>query len=115
MKGRFSKRDYYEVEIIISTKIPNRSLLPNKEDGNFTVITNDGYKFECARQGDYGKNFRSAHDLKILGRWIKGQMENAGALKLGDKVTEETLRKFGKSSLVLTQSVDKDFWILTLE
>lgn len=39
VKGRFSRRDYYEVEIIISTKIPNRSLLPNKEDGNFTVIT----------------------------------------------------------------------------
>ena len=39
------------------------------------------------------KNFRSAHDLKILGRWIKGQMENAGALKLGDKVTEETFKK----------------------
>ena len=69
----------------------------------------------CSSRRLWKKIFRSAHDLKILGRWIKGQMENAGALKLGDKVTEETLRKFGKSSLVLTQSVDKDFWILTLE
>lgn len=115
IKGKFSRRDYYEVEIIISNKIPNRSILPGKEDGNFTVITNDGYKFECARQGDYDKNFRSAHDLKILGRWIKGQMENCGALKLGEMVTDDTLRKFGKNSIVLTQSIDKDFWILTLE
>lgn len=115
VKGRFSRRDYYEVEIIISKKIPNRSILPGKEEGNFTVITNDGYKFECARQGDYDKNFRSAHDLKILGRWIKGQMENSGALKLGEKVTDETLHKFGKNTLVLTQSTNKDFWILTLE
>lgn len=115
VKGRFSRRDYYEVEIIISKNTPNRSILPGKDDGNFTVVTNDGYKFECARQGDYDKNFRSAHDLKILGRWIKGQMENCGALKLGEKVTEETLRKFGKYTMVLTQSVDKDFWILTLE
>lgn len=115
IKGKFSRRDYYEVELIISTKTPNLSILPSKEDGNFTVITNDGYQFECARQGDYGKNFRSAHNLKILGRWIKGQMENSGALKLGDKVTDETLRKFGKNTLVLTQSVDNDFWILTLE
>lgn len=115
VKGKFSRRDYYEVEIIISKNTPNRSILPGKDDGNFTVVTNDGYKFECARQGDYDKNFRSAHDLKILGRWIKGQMENCGALKLGEKVTEETLRKFGKYTMVLTQSVDKDFWILTLE
>lgn len=115
VKGRFSRRDYYEVEIIISNKIPNRSILPSKDDGNFTVVTNDGYKFECVRQGDYGKNFRSAHDLKILGRWIKGQMENCGALKLGEKVTEDTLKKFGKTTMVLTQSIDEDFWILTLE
>ena len=71
--------------------------------------------FECACQGTNSKNFRSAHDLKILGRWIKGQMENCGALKLGEKVTEETLRKFGKTTMVLSQSVDKDFWILKLE
>ncbi len=115
VKGRFSRRDYYEVEIIISTKLPNRSIFPVSDDGNFTVVTGDGYMFECACQGTNSKNFRSAHDLKILGRWIKGQMENCGALKLGEKVTEETLRKFGKTTMVLTQSVDKDFWILTLE
>lgn len=115
VKGRFSRRDYYEVEIIISTKLPNRSIFPVFDDGNFTVVTGDGYMFECACQGTNSKNFRSAHDLKILGRWIKGQMENCGALKLGEKVTEETLRKFGKTTMVLTQSVDKDFWILTLE
>lgn len=115
VKGRFSRRDYYEVEIIISKKNPNRSIFPVSDDGNFTVVTGDGYMFECACQGTDSKNFRSAHDLKILGRWIKGQMENCGALKLGEKVTEETLRKFGKKTMVLTQSVAKDFWILTLE
>ena len=115
VKGRFRRRDYYEVEIIISKKNPNRSIFPVSDDGNFTVVTGDGYMFECACQGTDSKNFRSAHDLKILGRWIKGQMENCGALKLGEKVTEETLRKFGKKTMVLTQSVAKDFWILTLE
>ena len=115
VKGRFSRRDYYEVEIIIDQDVPNRDLLPDKNAGNFMVITEDGYMFECARQGDNSKNFRSAYDLKILGRWIKGQMENEGALKLGDLVTEDTIKKFGKSKLVLTQSEDKKFWILSLE
>jgi hypothetical protein len=53
--------------------------------------------------------------LKILGRWIKGQMENSGALKLGEPVTEETLTKFGKRNIVLTQSTSNDYWIMSLE
>ena len=66
------------------------------------------YKFLCGRQGDYLKNFRSQSDLKILGRFIKGSMENAGALEIGKPVTEETLQLFGKRYMVLTKtSIDK--------
>ncbi|KGN76592.1 hypothetical protein HQ40_03690 [Porphyromonas gulae] len=115
MKGRFSRRDYYEVELIISKKTPNLGILPSKEDGPFWVITTDGYKFECSRQGDYGKNFRSQSDLKILGKWIKGQMENAGALNLGEPVTDSVLDKFGKRFLLLKQTQDKHIWILDLK
>lgn len=114
IKGRFSRRDYYEVELIISKSLPNIEYLPSKEDGPFTVVTNDGYMFECSRQGDYSKNFRSAFDLRILGKWIKGQLENFGALKLGELVTDEVLRKFGKKELVLTRSIDGRFWIMEL-
>lgn len=115
IKGKFSRRDYYEVEIIISNKTPYSELLPKREDGDFWVVTNDGYKFQCSRQGDYDKNFRSSHDLKILGRWIKGQMENCGALKLGDPVTEQTLEKFGKRNIVLAKCKNEDCWLLSLE
>lgn len=113
--GRFSRRNYYEVEFIIPKKTDNIELLPGKSDGNFTVITYDGYKFECSRQGDYSKNFRSAHDLSILGKWIKEKMENCGALKIGEIVTDESLKKFGKSHITLTPSIDKSFWIINLE
>lgn len=99
IKGRYSPRGWYEVEIILSKNLPGIDLLPDKEQGSFTVITSDGYQFDCSRQGDYSKNFRSDYDLKILGRWIKGQMENAGALEVGTPVTDETLRRFGKSKL----------------
>lgn len=99
IKGKYSPRGWYEVEIILGKNLPGVDLLPNKDEGSFEVITSDGYSFDCSRQGDYSKNLRSDYDLKILGRWIKGQMENCGALEIGTPVTEETLRKFGKSHL----------------
>lgn len=120
VKGKFSPRGWYEVELIIPKTLENLELIPwskNKEenkDCHIFVITDDGYKFECYRQGDYGKNFRSAHDLKILGRWIKGQMENEGALELGKPVTADVLSKFGKKYLVLQKTID-NCWFMTLE
>lgn len=101
IKGKYSPRGWYEVEIILGKNLPGIDLIPDKDQGAFTVITTDGYEFECSRQGDYSKNFRSEKDLKILGRWIKGQMENCGALEIGTPVTEDTLRIFGKTHLRL--------------
>lgn len=112
-KDKYSPRGWYEVEIIISKKLHNRDLIPTKDDGPFTVITNDGYEFKCLTQGDYSKNLRSEHDLKILGRWIKGQMENDGALQIGTPITSETLSLFGKSYLRLEKTKDGKF-ILSL-
>lgn len=113
IKGKYSPRGWYEVEIILSKKLHNRDLIPTKDDGPFTVITNDGYEFQCRTQGDYSKNFRSEHDLKILGRWIKGQMENDGVLKIGTPITSNTLALFGKNFLRLEKTINNKF-ILSL-
>jgi len=113
IKGKYSPRGWYEVEIIIGKNTPNISIIPDKDQGPFIVITDDGYEFECSRQGDYSKNFRSDNDLKILGRWIKGQMENNGALEIGNPVTSETLKKFGKKTLRLQKTKSGKF-ILSL-
>lgn len=122
LKSKFSPRGWYEVEIILGKDLENKNLIPWDKDPeknkncHIQVITNDGYQFECYRQGDYGKNFRSAKDLKILGRWIKGQMENDGALELGKPVTKDVLDKFGKHFIALRQIPDKDkTWFMTLE
>ena len=109
IKGRYSPRGWYEVELIVSKNLIGRDLLPLY----FNVVTNDGYEFECSRQGDYDKNLRSSYDLKIMGRWIKGQMENCGALEVGKPVTEDTLYKFGKTSLRFTKTKSGKF-ILSL-
>lgn len=99
IKGRYSPRGWYEVEIILSKKLVGLDILPNKEQGPFAVVTSDGYEFMCSRQGDYSKNLRSDKNLKILGRWIKGQMENAGVLEVGTPITQQTLDAFGKTAL----------------
>lgn len=113
IKGRYSPRNWYEVELIINKGIPNYDLLPER-DVVFTVVTDDGYEFQCQRQGDYGKNFRTLNDLKILGKWIKGHMEAEGALKLGEVVSAETLSRFGKTKLVLTKTSEPGIWTLKM-
>lgn len=117
ISNKYSPRGWYEVELIIGKREPAMKIIPTEHP--ITVITNDGYKFECERQGDYSKNFRSRYDLKILGRWIKGQMENAGALEIGKPVTESVLLEFGKNKIVLKETaiLDKNgnqIWYISL-
>jgi hypothetical protein len=75
-------------------------------DSGDHVYTDDGWKFDCKIQGDYGKNFRSAGDLKTLGRWIKGRLERAECLKVGQPVTEEVLQKYGRKTISLKETSD---------
>ena len=113
IKGKYSPRGWYEVELIVSKSLENVDLLPDKDSGPFTVVTEDGYCFTCERQGDYSKNLRSCKDLKILGRWIKGQMENDGALDIGTPVTPETLSRFGRSTIVFEKTAS-GIWLISL-
>ena len=114
IKTRYSPRGWYEVEIILSKNLEHLDTLPDKDFGPFPVITDDRYSFMCERQGDYSKNLRSSKDLKILGRWIKGKMENDGALNVGSPVTPETLRVFGKDSIVFEKTTE-NIWLLSLQ
>lgn len=81
---------------------------------SFTVVTDDGYSFNLSRQGDYNKNLRSDSNLKILGRWIKGRMENDGALEIGKPVTKETIERFGKSLMVFEET-KSGIWLLSMK
>ena len=113
IKERYSPRNWYEVEYIINKSIQGYSNLPAKDE-IFTVVTNDDYKFCCQRQGDHRKNLRTIGDLRILGKWIKGHMEQSGALRLEERVTEKTLQKFGKTKMVLTPTKE-GVWLLKME
>jgi HKD family nuclease len=120
VKGRYSRRDWYEVEIILSRKLENRDILPwikesdKRQHCQFDVVTEDGYSFTCSCQGDFGKNLRSSKDLRVLGRWIKGHMENVGALNVGEPITDEILQRFGHSAILLQKTSDNK-WFLKFE
>jgi hypothetical protein len=108
--GSILPRDWYEIEVIVPSTTTRKKDYPQNEQ--FWVITDDGYKFKCKTSGDYSKNFRSASDLKILGRWIKGRMENHHVLKTGEKVTEDILTKYGRHSMRLIKTKISDTWYL---
>ncbi|MBZ0201870.1 MAG: NgoFVII family restriction endonuclease [Ignavibacteria bacterium] len=108
-RGYTIPRPWYEVELIVSNSITENDFYPN---GTFEVITDDGWKFNCKTSGDYHKNFRSESDLKILGRWIKGRLENAEALKVGEMFTEDVKREYGRNSLTLTKTSKSNTWYL---
>ena len=68
------------------------------------MYTDDGWKFRCKTSGTDNKNFRADGDLTILGRWIKGRLENSGALSVGEPVTETVLQNYGRNSFTLFQT-----------
>jgi hypothetical protein len=116
VKGFVKPRHWYEVELIVPSNITNDKNYPKAGYPNtesiITVYTDDGWKFRVKISGDYSKNFRSADDLKILGRWIKGRMEKTGALKVGELVTDQTLERYGRNTFDLIGTNDPSIWLL---
>jgi len=91
-------RDWYEVELISSADVTSNRNYPR---GEFDVLTSDGFAFRGVTNGDNYKNFRSADDLKLLGLWLKGVLEDAGVLSDDPQelVTSETFEEYGNSVL----------------
>lgn len=113
-KGIIQPRHWYETELIVPNAITTMRGYPQKDTPTavFDVITDDGWKFSCKVSGDYSKNFRSEDDLKILGKWIKGRLENAGVLEVGQPVTVDTFRNYGRDDFTLTKTTTPNLWYL---
>ncbi|MBX3486660.1 MAG: NgoFVII family restriction endonuclease [Candidatus Paracaedibacteraceae bacterium] len=122
-KGRENKttqiirrRSWYEVELIVPKKITDLSWYPKvgypKTESVITVLTDDGFQFKCKISGTNSKNFRSVGDLKILGKWLKGRLENAGVLMVDQKVTESVLKQYGRDYIEMIPTDDPDQWFL---
>jgi len=108
-------RPWYEAEIIVAKELTTQNGYPSKQTKSdvFRVITDDGWTFKCHVTGTNGKNFRSLGNLEILGKWLKGRLEEAGSLVPGERVTEESLRDYGRASMRFTKiSGTADLWYL---
>lgn len=112
-------RHWYEVELIVPIAIRRTENYPkgtpkNEPDTEFRVFTDDGFSFMCqvngGEEGLWNKNLRSSGDLTILGKWIKGRLENDGVLKVGDVITDETLRAYGRNTITMTRIKDTKDW-----
>lgn len=121
-KGRENKqgfvmpRSWYEVELIVPKSITTQPGYPQSDKhgdgGVINVITDDGWSFSCKVSGDFSKNLRSDNDLKILGKWLKGRLEYAGALKAGELCSQDTLDNYGRSDFTLAKLKGQDLWYL---
>ncbi len=112
--GLVKPRHWYEVELIVPKAVATLPEYPRARtpEAEFQVITDDGWTFRCKISGDYNKNFRSEGDLKILGKWLKGRLENAGALAVGTPVSTDTLREYGRNTFTLTKTTVPNLWYL---
>ena len=117
MNGMVIPRHWYEVELIVPVEIATLPNYPISRTDNavFDVITDDGWEFSCKVSGQNNKNFRSENDLKILGKWIKGRLENAGVLRVGEPITAQTLQRYGRSEFTLTKLDQQNKWFIDFE
>ena len=114
-------RHWYEVELIAPITMRRSDNYPKgtpsgQPDTEFRVFTDDGFSFLCKVNGGekdlWNKNLRSSGDLTILGKWIKGRLENDGVLAVGDVITNETLRNYGRNTITMTKIKNSDDWFL---
>lgn len=96
--GKILPRPWYEIELIASKELNTQ---PNYPKGDFLAYTDDGLIIPMRTQGDYFKNIRSKHSLQIFGIWLKGKLEQKGALKKYEPVTVDTLEEYGNDKLSL--------------
>ena len=113
-KGVVQPRHWYETELIVPNSITAKPGYPQKDTPSavFDVVTDDGWNFSCKVSGDDSKNFRSEDDLKILGKWIKGRLENYGVLEVGHPVTPDTFIRYGRDDFTLTKTSKPNLWYL---
>lgn len=117
VQGFVIPRSWYEVELIVPKSITSVHGYPQSDSygdaGLFLVFTDDGWKFACKVSGTNSKNICSDGDMKILGKWLKGRLENKGILKPGERVTDKMLKEYGRSNITMTKVNDGgNLWYL---
>jgi hypothetical protein len=112
--GIYTPRPWYEVELTLGRdKYPG---LPR----DFRAFTDDGIVIEMQRrsggpagQPELGlKDLTSKGNRQLFGEWIKGKLESAGALEVGDVIDGSTFDTFGADQLQFYRMNDNEFYML---
>ena len=111
--GIYETRPWYEIEIGASVSdiknphypisIPNAKKQGGKSrNGEFIAYLKKGsdyFKVKMVVFADNGKNIASHKDSggrETFGQYIKGQLEDAKVLRVGERITSDTLSRYGK-------------------
>lgn len=106
-------RSWYEGELIVGKAITQLPGYPKRGE-RFTVVTDDGWTFECMTSGDFSKNLRSYGDLSIFGTWMKSRLIEAGALEFGETATQSNIDRYGRKYMTMKYHPSFDVWSLDL-
>lgn len=113
-KKTIRRRPWYEVELIVPKKITDLDWYPKagypEKESIISVITDDGYGFNCKISGTNSKNLRSVGNLTILGKWLKGRLENSGVLKFDQPVDSAVLSKYGRDNISIYPCAKDGLW-----
>ena len=109
-KGRkgsngITPRPWYEVELITPAAIIQSAHYPK---GDFMAYTNDGYIIPMHTSGANNKNIESKGGLQFFGAWLKGKLENSGALERAQLFDLDVLIAYGKSELKFYKMQDSN-------
>jgi len=122
--GLYAPRPWYEVEITSSKSDRNDPCYPksdlksagmNSRYGEFNAyIEEDGhyYKLKMTVASDFGKAIatsKKSGGRETLGRYVKGKLQAAGVLKIGERITSETLDTYGKDYITLKKIDDSNY------
>ena len=85
--------------------------MPDYPRGDFKAYTNDGYIINMQTSGDYNKNIPPIGNNHLLGAWIKGKMEQHGALMRLHPFNLDVLENYGKDSIKFYKISEGNYYI----
>lgn len=108
--GKYAPRPWYEVEITTESK----DRVKDYPKGEFTAYVKDEDKFYELKMITASANFKAIttkDNREILGELIKGKLERDGCLERYQRITLDTLRNYGRDSILLKKIKDKKYYL----
>lgn len=102
--GGNSLRDPNQAYIRLESKVYRTGFFP-PVGHRFTVLTDDGHIFSCARAQDNGKAIHTPQDNAELGRYFRSRI----GVPLGSYITKEALLRYGRTSLTFYKLDDENY------